>query len=128
MLNRTILMGRLTDDPKLNTTTDGTHVVTFRVAVDRSYVKKGEKRKADFIDIVCWRQQADFVNKYFKKGSLIAVEGQLQSRTHQAKDGTSRHIIEVIADHVSFTGERVSGQDEDESVDAFDESTEDLCD
>lgn len=106
MLNRTILMGRLANDPKLNTTNDGTHVVTFRIAVDRSYVKKGEERKADFIDIVCWRQQADFVCNNFKKSSLILIEGQLQSRTYQTKDGITRHTVEVIADNVSFTGER----------------------
>jgi single-strand DNA-binding protein len=106
MLNRTILMGRLVADPELKTTASGVSVTSFRIAVDRSYVKSGEERKADFIDIVCWRQTADFVCRYFSKGSLIAVEGQLQSRTYQAKDGTNRYVVEVVADNVSFTGER----------------------
>ena len=106
MLNRVILMGRLVADPELKTTASGVSVTSFRIAVDRSYVKSGEERKADFIDIVCWRQTAEFVCRYFSKGSLIAVEGQLQSRTYQAKDGTNRYVVEVVADNVSFTGER----------------------
>lgn len=106
MLNRVILMGRLVADPELKTTGTGISVTSFRIAVDRSYVKSGEERKADFIDIVCWRQTAEFVCRYFSKGSLIAVEGQLQTRTYQAKDGTNRYVVEVVADNVSFTGER----------------------
>ena len=99
-------MGRLVSDPELKTTASGISVTSFRIAVDRSYVKQGEERKADFIDIVCWRQQAEFVCRYFGKGAMIAVEGQLQSRTYQAKDGTNRYVTEVVADNVSFTGER----------------------
>ena len=106
MLNRVILMGRLVSDPELKTTPNGVSVTNFRIAVDRSYVRSGEERKADFIDIVCWRQQAEFVCRYFGKGAMIAVEGQLQTRTYQAKDGTNRYVVEVVADNVSFTGER----------------------
>lgn len=106
MLNRVILMGRLVSDPELKTTASGISVTSFRIAVDRGYVKQGEERKADFIDIVCWRQQAEFVCRYFGKGAMIAVEGQLQTRTYQAKDGTNRYVVEVVADNVSFTGER----------------------
>ena len=106
MLNRVILMGRLVADPELKTTGSGISVTSFRIAVDRNYVKQGEERKADFIDIVCWRQQAEFVCRYFGKGSLIAIEGQLQTRTYQAKDGTNRNVVEVVADNISFTGER----------------------
>lgn len=110
MLNRVILMGRLVADPELKTTASGVSVTSFRIAVDRSYVKSGEERKADFIDIVCWRQQAEFVCRYFGKGSLIAVEGQLQTRTYQAKDGSNRNVVEVVADNISFTGERRDSQ------------------
>lgn len=106
MLNRVILMGRLVSDPELKTTGTGISVTSFRIAVERSYVKQGEERKADFIDVVCWRNTAEFVCRYFGKGSLIAVEGQLQSRTYQAKDGSTRYVVEVVADNVSFTGER----------------------
>ncbi len=106
MLNRVILMGRLTSDPELKTTPSGVSVTSFSIAVDRNYVKSGEERKADFFNIVCWRNTAEFVCRYFGKGSLIAVEGQLQSRSYQAKDGTNRYVVEVVADNVSFTGER----------------------
>ena len=106
MINRVVLMGRLVSDPELKTTQSGTNVTTFRIAVDRNYVKAGEERQADFFDIVAWRYTADFVCKHFRKGSLIAIDGQLQSRTYQAKDGTNRYVVEVIADNASFTGER----------------------
>lgn len=106
MLNRVILMGRLVSDPELKTTGTGISVTSFRIAVDRNYVKSGEERKADFFDVVCWRNSAEFVCRYFGKGSMIAVDGQLQSRTYQAKDGTNRYVVEVVADSVSFTGER----------------------
>lgn len=99
-------MGRLVSDPELKTTPNGISVTSFRIAVDRNYVKSGEERKADFIDIVAWRNQAEFICRYFGKGSMIAVEGQLQTRTYQAKDGTNRYVVEVVVDNVSFTGER----------------------
>ncbi len=106
MLNRVILMGRLVSDPELKTTTSGISVTSFRIAVDRSYVKAGAERQADFFDIVAWRNTAEFVCRNFSKGSLIAIDGQLQSRQYQAKDGTNRTVVEVVADNVSFTGER----------------------
>lgn len=106
MLNRVILMGRLVSDPELKSTPNGVSVTNFRIAVDRNYVRSGEERKTDFIDIVCWRQTAEFVCRYFGKGAMIAVEGQLQTRTYQAKDGTNRYVVEVVADNVSFTGEK----------------------
>lgn len=112
MLNRVILMGRLVADPELKTTPSGISVTSFRIAVDRSYAKAGEERQADFINIVCWRNTAEFVCKYFPKGSLIALEGQLQTRSYQDKDGTTRYMVEVLADKVSFTGEK---QDKQES-------------
>lgn len=106
MLNRVILMGRITADPELKTTNTGVSVTSFSIAVDRNYVKQGEERKADFFNIVCWRSTAEFVCRYFGKGSLIAIEGQLQSRQFQAKDGSNRYVVEVVANNVSFTGER----------------------
>lgn len=114
MINRVILMGRLVGDPELKTTQSGVSVTSFRIAVDRNYVKQGEDRKADFIDVICWRQTAEFVCRYFGKGSMIAVDGQLQSRTYQAKDGSNRYVVEVVADQVSFTGER-SGNNQQQS-------------
>lgn len=106
MLNRVILMGRLCADPELKTTAAGTSVTSFRIAVERNFVKNGEERGVDFIDIVCWKHTAEFVCRYFGKGSLIALEGELQTRDFKAKDGTSRHVVEVVASSISFTGER----------------------
>ena len=106
MINRVVLMGRLVADPELKTTNTGISVTSFRIAVDRSYVKAGEQRQADFFDIVAWRSSAEFVCRNFSKGSLIAIDGQLQSRQYQTKDGQNRTAIEVVADNVSFTGER----------------------
>lgn len=99
MINRVVLMGRLVASPELKTTANGVKVTSFRIAVDRDYVKEGEERKADFIDIVCWRQTAEFVVRYFNKGSLIVVDGKLQTRE---KD--NRKYIEVYADTVHFGG------------------------
>lgn len=106
MINRVVLMGRLVADPELKTTASGVSVTTFRIAVDRSYVKSGEERQADFFDIVAWRYTAEFICKHFRKGSLIAIDGTLQSRTYKAKDDTTRYVVEVIAENASFTGER----------------------
>ena len=106
MINRVILMGRLVADPELKTTNSGVSVTSFRIAVDRNYVKNGEQRQADFFDIVAWRSSAEFVCKHFTKGSLIAVDGQLQTRQYQTKDGSNRSAVEVVADSISFTGER----------------------
>lgn len=106
MLNRVILMGRITQDLELKTTASGISVTSFSIAVDRNYVKQGEERQTDFINIVCWRKQAEFVCRYFEKSSMIAIEGQLQTRQYQAKDGTNRYVTEVVADNVSFTGEK----------------------
>ena len=120
MLNVVAIMGRLVRDPELNTTKSGVNVCRFRIACDRSFVRQGEERQADFIDILAWRQQADFVCKYFSKGSLIAVEGSLQTETYQAKDGTTRTRTEVVANNVNFAGPK--GTDKP-AVQSFDQQT-----
>ena len=104
MLNVVAIMGRLVADPELRTTTQGNSMCSFRIACDRSYVQQGQERQADFIDIVAWRQQADFVSKYFQKGSLIAVSGSLQTRQYQDKNGNNRTAVEVVANNISFAG------------------------
>ena len=106
MLNCAVLMGRLVADPELRTTTSGISVTSFRIAVDRSFVRQGEERQADFIDIVAWRQTADFVCRYFRKGSMIAVQGSIQTRAYEDKQGNKRTAVEVVADNVSFCGSK----------------------
>lgn len=104
MLNVVAIMGRLVADPELRTTQSGTNVCSFRIACDRNFARQGEQRQADFIDIVAWRQQAEFVSKYFQKGSMIAIEGSLQTRQYQDKNGNNRTATEVLASQVSFCG------------------------
>ncbi len=106
MLNTAILMGRLTKDPELRTTQNGTSVTSFTVAADREYVRQGEERQTDFINVVAWRQTAEFVSRYFKKGSMIAVQGSIQTRNYEDKNGNKRTAVEVIADKVSFCGSK----------------------
>ncbi len=105
MLNCAVIMGRLTTDPELRQTPSGVSVTRFSVAVDRGYVKAGEERKTDFINVVCWRQTAEFVTRYFSKGSMIAVQGSIQTGSYE-KDGIKRSTFEIIADNVSFCGSK----------------------
>ncbi len=105
MLNCAVIMGRLTADPELRQTPNGVAVTRFSVAVDRGYVKAGEERKADFINVVCWRQTAEFVTRYFSKGSMIAVQGSIQTGSYE-KDGVKRSTFEIVADNVSFCGSK----------------------
>ena len=105
MLNCAVIMGRLTADPELRQTPSGVSVTRFTVAVDRGYVKPGEERKADFINVVAWRQTAEFVTRYFSKGSMIAVQGSIQTGSYE-KDGIKRSTFEIIADNVSFCGSK----------------------
>ena len=106
MLNKVIIMGRLTRDPELKYTPANVAVCSFSVAVDRRYVKQGEQRQADFFDIVTWRQQAEFVCKYFAKGRMINVVGSLQTRTWDDANGVRRYVTEVSADEVNFCGDK----------------------
>ena len=106
MLNQVAIMGRLTADPELRHTPGEIAVTTFTVAVNRSYVKQGAERQADFIDVVAWRNTAEFVCRYFKKGQMIAVTGSLQTRTYQDREGKNRKAVEVVADNVYFTESR----------------------
>ena len=103
MLNQIVLMGRLVRDPELRYTQSQTPVASFRIAVDREYTgRDGGERQADFIDIVAWRQSAEFVHKYFTKGSMVIVTGRLQMRDWTDKEGNKRTSAEVVADRVMF--------------------------
>ena len=108
MLNVVAIMGRLVADPELRTTPQGTSVTTFRIACDRNFARQGEQRQADFLDVVAWRQQAEFVCKYFQKGSLIAINGSLQTRSYQDKNGNNRTAVEIVADQINFAGSKSS--------------------
>ena len=107
MLNRIILMGRLTRDPELRQTQSGASVANFSLAVDRDFKDKqtGEKT-TDFIDIVAWRSSAEFVSRFFTKGRMAVVEGRLQLRDWTDKDGNKRRTAEVLAEHVYFGDSR----------------------
>ena len=102
MLNKIFLMGRLTRDPELRHTGNGTAVTSFSLAVDRDYKSPAGERETDFIDIVAWRSTAEFVSKYFTKGRMAVVEGRLQIRDWTDKDGGLRRSAEVVADNVYF--------------------------
>lgn len=106
MLNRVILMGRISNEIELKQTASGVAVLTFNIAVDRTFVKQGEERQTDFITCVAWRNQAEFISRYFSKGRMIAIEGNLRTRTYDDKNGTKHYVTEVYVDSVSFTGEK----------------------
>ena len=102
MINSVVLMGRLTADPELRQTQNGTAVTSFTVAVDRRF----QREQTDFINVVAWKQTAEFVEKYFKKGAMIALRGSIQQRNCEDKNGNKRTAFEVVADEVSFCGSK----------------------
>ena len=109
MFNKAIMMGRIVNDIEFKTTPTGVNVASFRIAVDRRFQSKGEERKSDFFNIVVWRQQAEFVNRYFGKGRMILIEGELNTRNYTDKNGNPNTWYEIVADRVSFTGEKSQG-------------------
>ena len=106
MINIVALMGRLTYEPELKSTPNGLSVIRFQLAVDRTYQPKGQERQADFIDCVAWRQTAEFISRYFHKGSMIAIEGTIQTSNYTDKNGNNRKQTEVLANNVSFCGSK----------------------
>jgi len=104
MINNVTLMGRLTYEPELKVTPSGVSVCRFSIAVDRNYTPKGEERKVDFIDCIAWRSKAEFVSKYFRKGSMIALTGAIQTENFTDKNGNKRKSVEVVANDISFCG------------------------
>lgn len=109
MLNKAILMGRLTTDPEHKQTASGVSVVSFSIAVDRNFSNADGSRQTDFINIVAWRSTADFICKYFSKGRMIVVEGAIQTRNYEDKNGNKRTAFEVVADQVYFGDSKSSG-------------------
>ena len=110
MFNLVVLTGRLTSDPELKTTQSGVPVTSFSIAVNRNY-KAGEEQETDFINIVAWRQRAEFITKYFKKGSLIGIEGSIQTRRYEDSMGNKRTAFEVVVNNAQFVESKRDNQD-----------------
>ena len=110
MLNKIIIMGRLTRDPELRRTGSGTAVTSFSLAVDRDFKSQSGEKETDFIDVVAWRSTAEFVSKYFRKGQMIAVQGSIQTRSYEDKQGNKRKAVEISADNVYFADSKSSSQ------------------
>ena len=111
MLNKIFIMGRLTKDPELRRTTTGTAVTSFTLAVDRDFKGQNGEKETDFIEVVAWRNTAEFVAKYFGKGRAAVVEGRLQIRDWKDKEGNNRRSAEVVADNVYFADSKKDGSD-----------------
>ena len=117
MLNNVVIMGRLTRDPELKRTLNGTAVTSFSMAVDRDFKAQDGTRQTDFIDVVAWKQTAEFVCSYFTKGRMAVVEGRLQVRDWTDKDGNKRKAVEVIADHIYFADSKQIQQSQKNNLD-----------
>lgn len=109
MYNKVIMMGRIVNDLELKSTPSGVSVLSFRIAVDRRFQTKGEERKSDFFNVVAWRSEAEFISRYFAKGRMILIEGELQTRTYQDKNGNTAYVTEIVVDRSTFTGEKANG-------------------
>ena len=117
MLNSVIMMGRLAADPELRQTPSGVNVCSFSIAVGRSFAKQGEERQTDFFDVVAWRGQADFVSRFFRKGQMIAVQGRMETRMYEDRNGVRRKAYTIVADSVHFAD---SKKDSGPSANSYD--------
>ena len=121
-MNNVNLIGRFVHTPELKSTSGGQNVVTFTLAVPRAYVKKGEQRQTDFLDCVAWRNTAEFICKYFKKGQMAAVTGEIQTRSYEDKDGKKRKAVEIQVKEIFFCESRQTQETPaDEPIDDFEE-------
>ena len=114
-LNKVILGGRLTSDPELRQTLSGIPVCAFGIAVNRKFNRESEAQ-VDFINCIAWRQNAEFISTYFKKGSSVCITGAIQTRTWTDKQGVKRYVTEVIAEEIGFVDAKASGREEASSV------------
>lgn len=122
MINRVVLVGRITRDPELRYTQSNIAVVSFTLAVNRMFADQSGERQADFIQCVVWRKQAENLARYVSKGALLGVEGRIQTRTYESDQGT-RYITEIVCDSVQFLESRTEGQQTDDSDDFYEAST-----
>ena len=105
-MNKVILVGRLTKDPEMRTTASGVASTTFTLAVNRNFTNQNGEREADFLNCVAWRRLAETIAKFCTKGSQVAVEGRIQTRSYDAQDGTKRYVTEIMVDNIDFLGSR----------------------
>jgi single-strand DNA-binding protein len=119
-MNKVILLGRLTKDPELRTTPSNISVARFALAVNRRFAKEGQQQ-ADFINCIAWRQTGEFINRYFHKGNMIAVVGELQTRSWDDNNGQKRYATEVIVSEAYFTGEKIENNQSGQASDSFDD-------
>ncbi len=110
MLNRSVIMGRITANPELRQTQGGVSVLSFTVAVDSRFTNQNGERQTNFIHCVAWRHTAEFVSKYFVKGQMIAIDGSLQSRSYVDKNGNNRSVLELVVENVSFCGSKAENE------------------
>ena len=115
-MNKVILIGNLTRDPELTTTTSGISVCRFSLAISRKFTNSEGERETDFINVVVWRNLADNCHKFLRKGSKAAVVGNLQTRNYDAQDGTKRYVTEVVAEEVEFVGARATDEGNQDAV------------
>ena len=108
-MNKIILVGRLTKDPEIRSTSAGFSTASFTVAVNRNFKNKEGNYDADFLPCVAFRNQADFISKFFKKGNMICLDGRVQTRSYDAQDGTKRYVTEVVVENVEFVGGKNEG-------------------
>lgn len=108
-MNKVILSGRLVADPEIRTTQSGAPVATYRMAVDRRFTNQQGQREADFFNCIAWKHNAEFAQRYLRKGTKILIEGRLQSRSYDAQDGSKRHVTEVVVDSHEFCESKNSG-------------------
>lgn len=132
MLNLAVIMGRLTATPELKQTQSGIAVTTFTVAVQRSFTAANGEKQTDFLNVVAWKNQAEFVSKYFQKGQMIALKGSIQTRKYEDKDGNKRTAVEIVANEISFCGEKNEESENKRNLDFakamfdYDDEDEDL--
>lgn len=118
-MNVAVLSGRLTRDPEVKTTQGGTEVCSFTIAVDRRFKDANGERGADFISCVAWRQTADFIGKYFSKGSRIEVSGSIQTRNYEDKDGKKVYVTEINVEQAGFGGDSKTARSETETANTY---------
>lgn len=129
MLNKVILIGRTTKEPDVRRTASGTAVASFSLALDNPYVLKDGKSTTDYVDCVVWEKQAEVMEKYIGKGRLLAVEGRIQSRNYEDKDGNRRYVTEVVCNNVKILDKKSESSIQEKAVDSspsFDISEDDL--